>query len=368
MHRKILLFLSLIVCAQLSAFEIIDRGDVLEIYTEYGNSIIDEDVLIQIIRSSGFNRLQHIRQYGTTFYARTEANYTRFEHSIGVFMILRLYGASLEEQIAGLLHDASHTVYSHVADHLFVYDTRKGAYQDSIHEWALEELGIMAILKNHHLEHACSAELKESLRALKQPYPDLCADRIEYNLKGGLFEGLITKEDIAAVIRDLRFDGTHWYLTSVESARIIADTSLTLCDTIWGASWHNFVYKCTAQALKHALRTHVITSEDIHFSTDDIIWHKLTASNDPVLQHLIDRIRNWQQYMADGTAERHNVHTQGKFSGVDPLIMTETGFKRLTECDAEFKTEYDRIKNKVKNGAYILFTTSAEQILNAMPA
>ena len=39
---------------------------------------------------------------------------THFEHSLGAFILVRRLDAALDEQIAALLHDASHTAFSHV--------------------------------------------------------------------------------------------------------------------------------------------------------------------------------------------------------------------------------------------------------------
>ena len=44
---------------------------------------------------------------------------TRYEHSVGVMLLVRRFGASLDEQIAALLHDVSHTAFSHVIDYVF---------------------------------------------------------------------------------------------------------------------------------------------------------------------------------------------------------------------------------------------------------
>lgn len=344
-------------------FEIIDHGSCIDIHTEYGSTVVYEPVLIDLLRSPGFNRLNHIEQYGTVHYAREEKGYSRFEHSVGVFVILRLFNASLEEQIAGLLHDASHTVFSHVADHLFSFDKKLGAYQDTVHEWALEQLDITAILEKYQMKHACSAQLKESLRALKQPYPDLCADRIEYNLKGGLFENILSEQDITHVITHLYLENGNWYLTSPDAARTIAYASLFLCETIWGAgAWNFFIYQATANALKHAMYIELISHEEIHFSTDALIWHKLKTSQDPVIQQLIDHIEHYNLYITESDATHFDIRTSGKFSGVDPLIKTENGFTRLSAIDANFKAEYERVKKRVADGGYILLTQHTAQL------
>ena len=47
-----------------------------------------------------------------------------FEHSLGVYLLLRRLGADRREQVAGLLHDISHTAFSHAVDFLISSGSR----------------------------------------------------------------------------------------------------------------------------------------------------------------------------------------------------------------------------------------------------
>lgn len=78
-----------------------------------------EPVLTDLIHSKAVQRLNGIHQGGACFLVNPAWNISRCEHSIGVMLLIRRLGGSLEEQIAGLLHDVSHTAFSHVADDVF---------------------------------------------------------------------------------------------------------------------------------------------------------------------------------------------------------------------------------------------------------
>nr|MDH3161776.1 HD domain-containing protein [Bacillus licheniformis] len=84
----------------------------------YGEADL-EPVLTDLIRSKAVQRLKGIHQDGASFLVNPAWNISRCEHSIGVMLLIRRLGGSLEEQIAGLLHDVSHTAFSHVADDVF---------------------------------------------------------------------------------------------------------------------------------------------------------------------------------------------------------------------------------------------------------
>jgi hypothetical protein len=96
---------------------------------------IEEPVLLELLKSSSVLRLKNISQFGVPDKYYHFKNYSRYEHSIGVMILLRKLGATLEEQIAGLLHDVSVLAFSHVIDWVFA-NGRDGVedYHDSIHE------------------------------------------------------------------------------------------------------------------------------------------------------------------------------------------------------------------------------------------
>lgn len=86
----------------------------------YGDQIIDAQLVLDIINTKEMQRLKGINQYGTHAFVSKMFNTTRFEHCLGVYFLLKKFNASFEEQIAGLIHDIPHTVFSHVVD--YVYD------------------------------------------------------------------------------------------------------------------------------------------------------------------------------------------------------------------------------------------------------
>ena len=100
----------------------------------YGKIEIEEPVLIELINSKPVQRLRKIEQFGIPSEWHCFPGFKRFEHSVGVLILLIKLNAPLKEQIAGLLHDVSHTAFSHVVDWVFGATTTNEDYQDLIHE------------------------------------------------------------------------------------------------------------------------------------------------------------------------------------------------------------------------------------------
>src|SRR3954447_15989687 len=70
----------------------------------YGEVAIEEPGILDLISSPTFERLKGIRQAGPSALTFPFKNVTRFEHSLGVFLLLRRLGPDRREQVAGLLH------------------------------------------------------------------------------------------------------------------------------------------------------------------------------------------------------------------------------------------------------------------------
>ena len=69
----------------------------------YGEEEINESVLVDLIISKSVQRLKEISQFGMPDEYYYKKGFSRYEHSLGVMILLRRLNASLEEQIAGLL-------------------------------------------------------------------------------------------------------------------------------------------------------------------------------------------------------------------------------------------------------------------------
>ena len=121
-----------------------------QVTTIYGSTEVNEPVLLELLDSPAMERLKNIHQYGIIHYITKSPAYSRYEHSVGVFYLVRTFGGSVLEQIAALLHDASHTVFSHVGDHVFRHFAHKSSYQDERHIWYLEQTTVPDILKKYN--------------------------------------------------------------------------------------------------------------------------------------------------------------------------------------------------------------------------
>jgi HD superfamily phosphohydrolase len=336
-----------------------DKQRIITLKNYYGTFDITEPVLCDLLECPSVKRLDAINQYGIDAYVNNFPRYTRYQHSVGVMCLLRRFGASLQEQIAGLLHDVSHTVFSHVGDHLFG-NTRnactlrdsKDSYQDSIHAWFMSQTEIAAILKGHGYAIDDVIHKNGMFTMLEQDIPDLCADRIEYNLYGGFIENRLTVDDIEGILSALRYHDGRWFFVDAKAARTLADAALFLTEHHFGTTWTALLNTWAAQALRRALDIEIVTTRELHFSTDDVIWDVLNSTEDREIKVLLHKLYHYKQYYKDvAAAEPYDYSIYPKFRGVNPWIQeTDQVFIRLCECDQEYKREFMRIKEVLGQG------------------
>jgi uncharacterized protein len=317
----------------------------LTINTMYGDFTVTEPVLIELFNSPVMERIKYIRQHGTLDYIiNQKKEYTRYEHCVGVWALLRMYDATLEEQIAGLLHDASHTVFSHVADVLFNHTSLHSSYQDDIHEWFLTQYNINELLARHNLSLESVLHKSGDHTMLEQDLPNLCADRLDYNFREALLTDVLTLDDIATILDDLHFADDNWFFTNADSAKKLAIASLMSTEYVWSSHANQFIYTWTARALRRALDIGLLTADDIHFSTDPIVWDTLWLSNDEMIADCLKIIVNYQPIAEERGATTPLI---GKFRGLNPWVLENNQLQQLTDIDTDYDNEYNRVKKRI---------------------
>ncbi|OGY44976.1 MAG: hypothetical protein A2729_01790 [Candidatus Buchananbacteria bacterium RIFCSPHIGHO2_01_FULL_39_14] len=176
---------------------------------------------------------------------------SRFDHSLGVMLLLRKFKTPLNEQIAGLLHDISHTAFSHVVD--FVFGSEKTHdYQDKKMLQAFELQGINRILKKYQINPAEILNEK-NFPLLERKLPDLCADRIDYTLREPWFNRL-SKIKPKEFLNHLKVDKKHFVFVDKNWAKKFGLVYLKLDQVTWCTPLQASLYQILAEAIKIGLK------------------------------------------------------------------------------------------------------------------
>jgi hypothetical protein len=320
----------------------------------YGTFVITEPVLLDLFSCPSVLRLQHINQYGADFFVGSKKRFSRYDHSMGVLCLLRMVNAPLLEQIAGLLHDVSHTVFSHTGDVVFDHVSSMGSYQDDIHEWFLQQTEIPEILAKYNIDTQDILHKNPAFKALEQDLPELCADRLDYNMFGAVLDFLLMPQEITHVISHLNFADGRWFFTDHHSAKKIAYIPLHLTEFHFSSARDSLLNHYMGEMLKYALALGLLSHEDIHFSSDAIVWNILKCSHDITIRRFIDRLEHLPPVTL-GDETHHDIWMPAKSRGIDPWILINDELVRLSAIDEEFHKEYSRVKKIMERGWYIKF-------------
>ncbi len=293
----------------------------------YGDEEINEPVLIELINSKPIQRLKEINQYGLpdTYYHKK--NFSRYEHSIGVLILLRRFGANLKEQIAGLLHDISHTAFSHVVDWV-IGDSIKEDFQDKNHLSVMENSEIPALLEKYKINFKEISEL-EYFSLLENHAPDICADRIDYTLRELKKENKLFEDFMSSL---MNYNGKIIF-NNPKSAKNFAFAYLTLQKEHWAGDQARMRYCLLSRALRIALDNKLITLQDL-YKTDLEVMGLLEKSS---IKEISDNLNLLKNNLTIRENSDSGVVLKKKFRYIDPEFLSEGKLVRVSSFFKDYK-------------------------------
>jgi HD superfamily phosphohydrolase len=295
----------------------------------YGRASIEDPGILKLIECATFQRLKGVKQAGPSALAFPFKDVTRYEHSLGVFLLLRRLRAPRREQVAGLLHDISHTAFSHAVD--FVFTSEEQDHHEHLKPLMLDRPDIAEALAG--LGHAPSEFYDDSIYPLlEQPIPLLCADRLDYFMRDGLTCGVASGDFIQRVLGCVAVVDKQIVLTDLEVAREAASLFATMNRDWWASPIEAYVYNEFAYALREGLRLGVLNHDDL-MTDDSLVLAKLDASGSRKIARKLDAIRHIRPDSTLGYVAR----IVPKERWLDPPVQLNDSIQRLSVVEGKKK-------------------------------
>ncbi|KAH7311390.1 hypothetical protein B0I35DRAFT_438005 [Stachybotrys elegans] len=306
----------------------------------HGSHVITEPALVELLKSPALARLASVHQHGINGLLGVTPAVTRFEHSVGAFLIVRKAGAALDEQIAALLHDISHTVLSHVMDWAL---SQPG---DSFHETHKARYIDMTQLPHILAKHGFAdlKPLEEHLYPLVEfPAPRLCADRLDYAVRDSVaFEKLPLQDarDILASIRSYpAAESPDRFLVSHDPALALQLSRAYLASDrdVWSNPAHVDVSNKIGQLIGDLVRSGKIAESILWTVSDREFWQILHDAADAQGRELIKEVESKKLPPEDGLG----LPVAAKVRTLDPHVY-DTVQRRpvpLTEINNDWAEE-----------------------------
>ncbi|MFC4402713.1 HD domain-containing protein [Gracilibacillus xinjiangensis] len=313
----------------------------------YGAFEVDS-VLEEIILSEPIQRLKGIHQGGASYLVNRKWNVTRYDHSIGVMLLIRKLGGTVEEQIAGLLHDVSHTAFSHIID--FVIENKEEDYHEKIYSSVVENSEIPTILAkyNYNYEDILYDDTKWSL--LEQPAPELCADRVDYTLRDMYVYGNISLDEVNRFLENLTVVKGKMYLQNIEIAEWFVKTYYKEVIDFFMDPLNTYGYDILSKTLKLSLEKNLLNLNDFLGKDEELII-KIRSSEDKELVDLLSKLDPNVQVKED--RENYHLHRKNKLRMIDPSVFKDGELMPVSELSEKVRVMSNLAYEKATRGMYV---------------
>ncbi len=310
---------------------------------------IDDNVLIELIDSKPMQRLKGVNQAGASKFFLNKP-VSRYEHCVGVMILLKKMNAKIDEQIAGLLHDVAHTAFSHVID--FVFPNKNHDFHERFHKKILLKSEIPQILKKYGFDiHHILDERNFPL--LEKNIPDLCADRVDYTFRDmiGYVRTEKAVEHFSNSISNIIVHENEIIIKGFRNAAQLTLDYLFMNEWVWARPLEVASFHVLGQAIRIAFDKGIIEMDDF-FQDDDYIYKKLVQSNDKDLLQKISVLNPRFRIKLD--KNDYDFFCSSKQRFIDPKFVDGDGsVKRVSEVSETMKKEIERHRKFVEDGFYV---------------
>lgn len=313
----------------------------------YGEFYVD-GVIEELINTKAVQRLKEIHQNGGAYLVNPKWCVTRYEHSIGVMILIKRLGGSLQEQIAGLLHDVSHTAFSHVVD--TALKCKEEDYHEKIYSDVIEKSEIPMVLDKYGYNYKNILESESKWTILEKSAPDLCADRVDYTLRDMLSCEVIDKEEIDEFLKYIKVKDGDIVITSLEKAEWFVEIYYKEVIGFFMNPLSIYSSDRLSKALRISLESNELGYDDF-LKTDNEVLSILKNSKDNKVRDLIKSIN--YNVEAIENKDDYDIHIVNKLRTIDPPVVIEDKIYKSSEKSNFIKELTLKSIKRCKDGAYI---------------
>lgn len=232
--------------------------------------------------------VQRLRQIGmncgceyTSFslFERLEP-YSRYEHSLGVALIIWHFTKSCPQAVSGLLHDIATPVFAHVVDFLNGDYLKQDSTEAGTKNMIADSAELQQLLRRYSLT---TEEVSNYHRypVADNDSPRLSADRLEYSLGNMLNFGFCSPDTVRKIYEDLTVgqneDGQDEIMfRTAEIAEAFVLMSLK-CSEVYVSDEDRYAMQILSEILRSALEHGVIAADDL-YSTEPQVISKLSQN------------------------------------------------------------------------------------------
>jgi HD superfamily phosphohydrolase len=257
----------------------------------HGYIHVKDEVIWKLINTPEFQRLRRIRQLGTTFITFHGAEHTRFNHSLGVYEVMRRilekfeHRDSIKEEerllclCAALLHDVGHGPFSHTFEKVFHTD-----HEEWTKEILLGETEICNILQTITLDFPKKVsevidKTSENKLIISLISSQIDADRMDYLLRDAYYTGVnYGNFDIERILRLIRIHDEHAVI-KYSGMHAVEDYIMSRYQMYWQVYFHPVTRSSEVILRKVFQRAKELYHSEYRFQQEPILLKPLFEDN-----------------------------------------------------------------------------------------
>lgn len=306
------------------------------------------DYLDSFICVKEFQRLKDVGmacglEYTSFPFFKDLFRYTRYDHSIGVSLLLTRFTDDIRIIIAGLYHDIATPCFSHVIDFLNHDNERQESTEEKTSSIIHGSEEIQKLLQEYHLKEEDINDYHKYPLS-DNDTPRLSADRLEYHIGNALQYHNLTLEEIKDILDDLTV------LENEEGQKEIGFRSQKACTVFLKASLFNsgvyiadidrYSMEILSRILKEDIDLGIITLDDLYGKETDLISE---LESDPRSKKTFDCFRSLDTLYSSPTPLDGYLQIKAKKRYVNPLVK---GKGRILDLDSDLRKETDDFLRK----------------------
>lgn len=270
-------------------------------------------------------------------------SYSRYDHSLGVGLIVWHFTGDAAQAAAGLLHDVATPVFAHTVDFLHGDHLQQEATEGPTAALISTSEEIRTVLNTHGIAVEDVWDYHRYPLADNDP-PGLSADRLEYTLGNLVNYGFASSAQAAALYADLTVGENEQgvpelMFSTPERAAEFALASLKT-SRVYVADEDRFSMELLSRLLRPALERGTLTPEDLQTTEPEVIAR---LESDRVCAPMWAAFRACSQVrsMPDRPAQGQWLQVPAKLRCIDPLCR---GLGRVSAWHPGFSRELKQFR------------------------
>lgn len=267
------------------------------------------DFLLEFMQTDQMRRLKDVGMNCGCEYTQFDIfkkcqSYSRYDHSVGVALIIWHFTRDIKQSVAGLLHDIATPVFAHTIDFLNGDYVKQESTEDETENMIRNSAQLLNLLKKYHLK------VEDVSNYHLYPIADndtsqLSADRLEYSLGNMLNYGFVEIERIKEYYQ-------HIYVNESQNELAFDDFKIAVAFTkdvlktakVYIMDEDRYAMQSLSMLLKDAIVDGIITYQDLYLNEKYVI-EKLT--NNPEYKE------KWTTFCHYSSIEKYDHKVENSF-------------------------------------------------------